>query len=437
MIAFASFFLGLVAGAQPVELLVDKGVAAVVLELDGQAVGRISAPPWEALVDLGDPPEPHELVARALDAEGQEVGSARQWINLPRDPAETRILLDGGEDGRGVVARLAWQSVVGSRPLAVGVVFDGAPLEVIDPRRIELPDHDPAQLHFLRAELDFPENVVSVAEITFGGTYRDEVDADLTAVPVLLDGRRGLVPPDLAGRLRANGKTLEVVAVEEGPAEIVAVVAEEARRRLVELSVELRERASRPGLQRSATPSPRHLAPLRAEHVVRFLAPWAETRLQGTRSFQLFPHTREADRETGGFLWLALTAPISRPADSPQRLADAVAVAGMGAADRGHRRVVVLITAPDAHDASLHSAASVSHYLEALRVPLEVWSMGDPGTVDGWGNVQEAAGFATFERRFRELARRLDRQRIVWVRGLYLPSTIELVAPLEGIALAR
>ncbi len=436
MIAFASLYLGLglITGVQQVELLVDPTVAAVELQLDGETVARISAPPWEASVDLGDQLEPMELRALARDEAGEQVGDATLWVNLPSDPAETRILLEGGEDGRGVVARLTWRSTTGVDPVGAEVIFDGVPLEVADPRSFVLPDHDPAQLHFLRAELDFPRNVVSVAEITFGGTYTDEVDAELTAVPIALDGRRRIRPEELAGALRTPAGELEIVTIEEGPVEIVVVVAEEARDRLVELTSELRRQRTRQGRARSQVPSPRDLALLREGQTVRILPPWAEVRRNPDGFFKAFPPPGQFDRDDGGLLWLILNSPTGRPEDSPQRLADAVAVAGMGAASRGRRRAVVLVTMSGAADESEYEPATVRHYLSALRVPLEVWALEpEAAAVADWGATETVPGLAGLERRFRDLGRRLERQRMVWVRGLHRPAAVSFAHPVEGV----
>ncbi len=45
MIAFASLFLGLIVGVQPVSVLVEKPVTAVRFELDGKTVGRVEKTP--------------------------------------------------------------------------------------------------------------------------------------------------------------------------------------------------------------------------------------------------------------------------------------------------------------------------------------------------------------------------------------------------------
>ena len=74
MVTFVTLFLGLVIGSHPVQLAVSGPVDAVILELDGVAVATLRDEPWVAETDLGDQLQPHELVAIALDANGQELG---------------------------------------------------------------------------------------------------------------------------------------------------------------------------------------------------------------------------------------------------------------------------------------------------------------------------------------------------------------------------
>src|SRR5262245_7368528 len=95
MIAFATLFLGLVLGPQRIELAMEGAPAAVQLVLDGREVASLSKPPWMAEIDLGSSLAPHVLDAVARDAQGAVVGSARQWINLPRGAAEAALVLEG------------------------------------------------------------------------------------------------------------------------------------------------------------------------------------------------------------------------------------------------------------------------------------------------------------------------------------------------------
>src|SRR5262249_14373039 len=113
MISFLTLFLGLMAGEHIVEASVTGPVSAVVIQLDGVEVARIESPPWKAKVDFGKGLAPHELVARALDEGGREIGAARQWVNLPRQPAEIEVLLERNEFGVARGAKLALASLVG------------------------------------------------------------------------------------------------------------------------------------------------------------------------------------------------------------------------------------------------------------------------------------------------------------------------------------
>jgi hypothetical protein len=142
MISFASLFIGLVLGIVDVQLLVGGGVDRVELFLDGRPVVELREP-FETSLDLGCEPAPHELVAVAYDAHGKELDRARQWINRPRAAAEASLVLEEGRGGRGRVAHLTWRALVGEVPDAVAVSFDGLPIAVGDPSRIELPVFEP------------------------------------------------------------------------------------------------------------------------------------------------------------------------------------------------------------------------------------------------------------------------------------------------------
>jgi len=163
----------------------------------------------------------------------------------------------------------------------------------------------------------------------------------------------------------------------------------------------------------------------------------------------------------------------------PQALADALAVAGRWAAASGRPRAVVLVVGPGAgaDDASRIPYAEVRGYLERLRVPLHVWYVADPArpvspaelrrhglrwdgpageAVEGaspedganrgerrrhvetwWGPfdsvVESLDGLVDAGSRLRGS---LDRQRVVWVEGAWLPSEIELVEAPRGVAFA-
>ena len=459
MIAFASLLLGLIVGPEPVELLAGDAVAAVEVRLDGAPVGELRGEPWSLLCDFGLELRPHELVAVAYDREGEEIGRARQWVNLPRRPAEASVMLDGadsrgGRGGRGVVARLSWESVVAVRPSEIVLTFDGQPVAAGDPRHIVLPDHDPEQLHFLRAELDFERNVSTVLEIVFGGSYADRLNVELTAVPVVVAGRSELPPvADLAGDFSAGGKPLSVVAAETGPAEIVVVRDESVRSVLAKIgrtSEKTLRRRARMGL---GTPvkSLRYRMSLPNDHQVRFVWParqghsdqaQPESRGDDPRNserldFDVLSPSQAFTSLDGGVYWLLTeySSPAARARE--QRLADAVAVAGLLAAGRNRRRAVILITRDGTRDASTFTPEQVRGYLRRLRVPLLVWDpeATTPRLAKRWGPVTDVSSLPKLEKAAKELERRLRRQRIVWVDGVLSPDAVTLSGRPDGLRL--
>jgi hypothetical protein len=462
MVAFASLFLSLIVGVQPVAFHVDESVSSVEVFVDGRSAGAVLEPPWTQPVDFGEALLPHEVVAVARDSGGKEVGRARQWVNLPRSPAETSLALE--REGDRVFLRLEWESVVAAEPDAVRVTLDGVGVPVsISGRaaggyRVELPEHDPDRLHFVRAELEFPRNVSSVAEMTFGGTYAGGSRTELTAVAVELRAGRKLPPiRDLQGQFRKNGEELTVVAVEEGPATVLVIRDQHARETLAELgrskkSTKLRRRRLLSSGESTRVPrSLRDLMPLAAGTRLRFVWPVAKVREDAEPDLEVFDFSAPLDSRDGGLYWLLTKVAPPPTLRGEQRLADAVAVAGVVAARRNRRRVALLVLNPEARDGSRLEAATVRRYLEALMVPLVVWSpgvfseageagqagqAGPAGNAAVWGESRDVSSLVALERAVAGLNRTLDRQRLVWVEGLHLPQDITVDAD-SKLTLAR
>lgn len=444
MIAFASLFLGLIVGIQPVSLLVGDSVASVELLLDGRTIGSLEGGDWSLPCDFGKELVPHELVAIGYNGDHKEVARARQLVNLSRRPAETAVVLNGGKDGEGVKARLSWNSVVGAEPVSITVSFDGQTLDVADPFSIPLPDFDPKALHFLRAELDFSSTVSSVAEITFGGSYTDRINTELTAVPIMLEETGELpAPRDLRGVFRKQDQALTVVASEKGFAEVIIVRDERARRGLGQLGRtsrrELKKRA-RYGISGDITRnSLRMRMALQQDLRVRFLWPFSQLQERDHFSIDVFSPSQEFTAEDGGFYWLLTrTTPPSRDLEK-QRLSDAVAAAGMLVARRNRRRAVLLLLGDKLGDSSQFRPSQVTGYLRSLRVPLFVWSTegGNDLLSSTWGAVTEISSMRDLERAISQLYRELDRQRMVWLDGVHLPQEIELASAELGFSLVR
>lgn len=459
-VAFATLLLGLTLGVHPVTVVVADPAAEVELLLDGEPVGTATAETsWTVPVDFGQELAPHHLVAVARDAEGGELGRAGQPINLPRPAADAELVVEGGEEGRAAVARVTWESVAAPEPREVTATFDGRPLEVRDPRRIELPPFDPRQLHFLRVELDFGETVSTVVEATFGGVYQNRTQTELTAVPVRLEDGESLPPvEELEGWFAtAGGEPLRAVAVEEGTAEVVMILDRAAQPELWDLARRWgadeirgprrrrggeRVRASDPfptGAGRPDASSLRFDMRLNDGQTLRFLWPVARRMERGGTPVELFPRSEEHPPGHGGIFWLAVEAHQPPFAMSEQQLADAVAVAGMSAVARAQPRAVVLLLGRDPADASRFAPATVRRYLERIGVPLAVWAVEDVGDEEheSWGEVRTVDARHRFTRAVEELAATLESQRIVWVEGRHLPQDVVLTERARGVRRLR
>ena len=440
MITFVSIFLGLVLGPQTVSVVVaDPEVASVVFALDGRTVARLDAPPWATEIDLGPKLVPHELIALGVDAEGTEIARARQWINLPRVPTETRLTVASGEDGAGSIASLSWQSLETSEQPTLSVTLDGEPLGFTDPAAIALPALIPEELHFLRAEVRFDSQLPSVAELTLGGDgYFDQVTADLTAIPVKLV-RGGELPAldALAGWFEKGGEPLRVVAAERELADIVIVADPTAREDLLDW---YGNEASRARAARRSAPGARSGKDGGAsDWQLEFLWPFSLPGEDGDQRYELFPHSRPLSADDGRLLQMLVWA--RPPADLPphKRLADAVAVAGVSAAAGRHRRVVILLLGSEQGDDSDLTPKLVSHYLEQLQVPLVVWSTdADPSPeAEAWGRVIDVSNRFRLEGAWKRVRKELGEHRIVWIEGVHLPHEIRLTDAAEGIILVR
>jgi hypothetical protein len=435
MISFTSLFLGLVLGAQTIQLAVADGVDRVDLHLDGQVIGTLDSEAWTLAYDFGEELAPHELEAIAFNARDEEVGRAQQWINLPRQSAEAELILEESKSTTGRRAHLTWESLAGAHPTAIRISFDGQALDVQDPREFELPPHDLERIHFLRAELEFAESVTSAVELIFGGTYADRVSTELTAVPVrLAKGVKDLAPESLEGWFLSGDQPLQVAAVETGVADIVMV-----RDPSTQGSIDEQQRPAgyNPNFSRSgaattgATKNPQAWR-------LRFLWPIPRRHAGVQGAYDLFPPSTELTSQHGDLLQLMTHARLAPDPRAKQRLADAVAVAGITAAGGRGRRAVVLYLGDQPQDHSNLTAAQVRHFLERLQVPLYVWTTTRRKDIDSsWGEASKVVTHAQIEGAWRRLRKDLERQRVVWVSGIHLPQEITLAPQAEEISIAR
>lgn len=430
MIAFASLFLGLMVGTRPVTVIAGDPVAVVAFELDGRPVGRLTGRPWSLDVDFGKEFEPHELVARAFDQKGEEIGLARQWINLPRPPAEVEIVPVRDGSGRAVAARLAWESILGARPLRVTVTFDGRALPLAE-KQVTLPNYDPEATHVLTAVLDFPNGVRSRSDVVLGGSSAGEAKSELTAVPVLVVVGKPPKPGALRGRFRRKDQPLSVAAVEHGTAEVVVV------RDLA--SGEAQQALRRGRAFGGAMPFFTDRFALGRGDVVRILWPIARRIVDAGTSNELFETSREFSGKSASFRFLLTQVDYPGASGSPRRFADAVAVAGVRACGSYSRRAVVLVLGSSGPDQSRYEPGPVRRYLGRLRVPLYVWSLVPPGSHPpsvAWGTAEDVSSWPALEQAVERLRHDLERQSIVWLEGRHLPQQIELVGGGDGLELA-
>lgn len=445
MIAFASLFLGLVTGVVPVTVLVEGPVAAVRVELDGRAAGVLEKPPWTLPVDFGSALLPHELVARAFDRAGRDVGTARQMVNLPRPPAGVEVVLERDREGRPVAAHYSGSSLVALRPARAVVTFDQKPLPAGEAGRVELPAYDFKAPHVLTVELEFSSAVRSRADVVFGGGTTSVAQSELTAVPIRAKAAAGtLQVPQLSGSLVRGGRPLPVVAVEEGPALVCFVRGPTVSLALsvlgtggrTMLTPRLDQMPQLPEFDRDASRSAMSLG---KEDRLRFVWPISNTP-NAAPGAQLFDHSRDFSGGDAGIHWLLTRVEHPGPYPNEERLADAAAVAGLEAIASSSRRAVVLILGDEALDGSRHAASAVRRYLETIRVPLFVWSLKTPAAqpiAKDWGAVEDVSTLAALSQAVDRLKAELAAQRIVWVEGRYLPQEITLSDKTAGLELVK
>lgn len=440
MIAFVTLFLGLVYGPATVELSAAPGVSRIELFVDGTLVSELG-PPWIARIDLGPEIVPRELVAIARDAAGSQVGEVRQWINRPRPGAEAGFVIERSGRGPGRTARLHWRCLTGASPASLRVSFDGEPLEVTDPARIPLPSYSSGTTHILVADIEFEDGIAATAVASLGGEQQEEALRELTGVPIRLEPKARLPKEErLDGWFSSAGRTLTTVAVEEGPAEVVFVVAGNAVNDLRAITADLRL----PGAHSLA-----RTIGFSKETSYRFIRTVPSTVEDSRETVRLFPMSRGFSPAHGSLLRIGGGLDLPE-AYGVRRLAEAVAVAGLSAAGLERRRAVVLLLGSGAVEEGPIDAARVRRYLSRLRVPLFVWSIGRKaeGTDGGlpgagipgdarpdWPEAIPASDVFTFAEAVRALKKGLAAQRIVWVEGRLNPGAIELTSAASGVAL--
>jgi hypothetical protein len=442
-VVFLTLFLGLVAGPWTVQLRVDGEPAAVELLLDGRTTARLLAPPWQAQVDFGEL-LPHELVAISYAPDGSELGRAQQWLNLPRSPVETQIVLERDAMGAMVGARLLWQGLTAEAPTEATLLLDGKPLSLRADEQpfslaANLPPLDFGAPHLLAGELQFANGVGARRDLAFGGDLGAEAQTQLTAVALRRQPGTKLPPTAaLASWLRGPAGPLLPLAVESGTAEVWLVRDLSAREAAAKYGAR-RGGPSRHGLAtfgggglppqvQGREDALRFEARLRSSARLSFLWPISRVGQSGPLVSNLFDGSRTFLSKDVGLAWLL--ANVEHPLERQQQsFADAVAVAGLQAVAGGRPRVVVLVLGEETRaEVSLYRPDAIRAYLSALRVPLRVWSLAGAETPAAlaWGGATDVSSLTKLRRAVRELSDDLESQLVVWVEGAYLPQQIQL-----------
>ncbi len=370
MIRFVTLLVGLVTGAQGLEIAVSGPVARVELRVDGMTVAERRVEPWLLRHDFGRQPRPALLEAVAFDVAGRELGRDRQWVNLAGRRAEAAVLPELDAAGRVAAARITWRSPERGEPRRVRAAIDGERVEVAFPWRIDLTGFAADERHLLEVELDFGRDLVLRRQLAFGGDFSGEHATGLTAVAVELVGAEDLPSPDaLTGWFSAGDEPLEGVAVERGPAEVVVVRHGSVDEALARLERERR----RDGRRHGGGPRPDTL-PADSSLWLMLAEPVVGDARAGQASLH-FPVSERPTRGSQGLLAAALSAGGERMIAATQHLGNAVALAGLEATRDGRRRAVVVLLGRDAPDSSFLAPDAVRAFLADLTVPLEVWDM--------------------------------------------------------------
>jgi hypothetical protein len=174
----------------------------------------------------------------------------------------------------------------------------------------------------------------------------------------------------------------------------------------------------------------------------------------------LFGISPPIEGSEGGLAWLLTYLRMEESENAgPQRLADAVATAGLRAAGSGRPRGVVLILGPGDTDASRFQAGRARRFLKRLRVPLDVWYVervavslelarqaarqaeSEPPTLEdveaarrqrlararrAWGEVRDVESLTAWIEAAEGYREDLARQRLLWVDGIHPPASISL-----------
>jgi VWFA-related protein len=210
-------------------LTIDPQIAVVEFLLDGEQVARVTTPPFEARIRLGDPPREQTIEVRATSARGAHAGSDRIVLNRLDPPFAVRIagIAPAEIDGEPAVRVEAGISVPRSETLErvefyrterLVASFDDFEGEAgpsgVRSVAADIPTSEVTPQDFVRvvARLGGGRELEDV-ELLQGAQFQAEVDVQLVQLQVLVVDRGGnpvgdLKPEDF--EVRENGQRRQV-----------------------------------------------------------------------------------------------------------------------------------------------------------------------------------------------------------------------------------
>lgn len=436
MVEFLTLFVGLVLGIQQIELSVSGPVARVEIRVDDRLLAVADGSPWSVTCDFGRELHPARLEAIAFDGAGRELGRSVRWINLPGLRADAEIVGHRNDEGKITGARITWSSPEFQQPKKMVVTLDGEVVKIGPPYLLNLEDIPERKVHVLTAELEFSSQIVLRRELVFGTEFEGSEDSGLTAVAVMLEDLDELPTAEaMGGWFVTAGGPLQVAAVEKPGGRVVIVRDPTVVRRLDEMLPELERRRKK---ARRDPRQKRKLDLLGDDTEIFALSPEPVQPDGRQNRAVLFPFSIRPTPGADGVMAATVGSSAASLMGGPLMMSDAVAVAGIRAAEGNGRRAVVVLLGPQREDGSRFRPEVARRYLGDLRVPLVVWDLSGPGkeTPAGWGDAPPVDNLDDLVRRVRRLRYRLGEQRIVWVRGRHLPQEIELSEEAVGIRLA-
>ncbi len=210
-------------------LTIDPQIAVVEFLLDGEQVARVTTPPFEARIRLGDPPREQTIEVRATSARGAHAGTDRLVLNRLDPPFAVRIagITPDETDGQATVRVEAGISVPRSETLdrvefyrtdRLVASFDDFEGEAgpsgVRSVAADIPTSGVTPQDFVRvvARLGDGRELEDV-ELLQGAQFQAEVDVQLVQLQVLVVDRNGnpvgdLKPEDF--EVRENGQRRQV-----------------------------------------------------------------------------------------------------------------------------------------------------------------------------------------------------------------------------------